>query len=317
MRSLLLALTIAAAGAAHAQSWPSKPVRIVLANSPGAATDIAGRVFADGLSRSLRQAVSVENRPGADGYIAAQAVAAAAPDGYTLFFASQSVFALDPNTKKEMPVDPVKDFTPIAVTIDDTGATGLFAHPSAPFNTWQEFVTYAAANPGKLSVATTVPLFDMLDAWINKRAGIQTVVVRYKATAQANQDTLSGTVPLILTAFGPFEQYVKANRVKTLMVSKPVEGYPQIPLLSALYPDFEQPAFVILAGPAGMAPELVQRINRASAAVIESPNFNQNLATVRWRNLEGARTPQGTVEFVRAKREAWARFVNVIGLKPE
>jgi tripartite-type tricarboxylate transporter receptor subunit TctC len=318
--TMLAALGLAAVAlppSLHAQTWPSKPVKIVLANSPGAATDLAGRVFADGLSKALKQAVAVENRPGADGYIAAQAVATSPPDGYTLFFASQSVFALDPNIKLKMPVDPVKDFTPLAVTIDDTGATGLFVHPNAPFQTWQEFVSFARANPGKLSVATTVPLFDMLNAWINRRAGIDTTVVRYKATAQANQDALAGTVPLILTAFGPFEQYVKAGRVKTLAVTRPVDGWPQLPQLVSFFPDFEQPSFVILAGPAGMSGDLAQRINRAAASVLENPKYNQDLASVRWRLLEGARTPQGTAEFIRTKREAWARFISEIGLKPE
>jgi tripartite-type tricarboxylate transporter receptor subunit TctC len=167
-------------------------------------------------------------------------------------------------------------------------------------------------------VATlSLPLFDMLNSWINKRSGIDTQVVRYKATAQANQDALAGTVPLILTAFGPFEQYVKAGRVKTLMVTRPVDGYPQLLLLNSVFPDFEQPSFVVLVGPAGMAPELTQRINRLAASIVENPKYNQDLASVRWRLLEGARTPQGTAEFIRAKREAWARFVKEIGLKPE
>jgi len=298
------------------QDWPAKPIRILVANSPGAATDLAGRVFADNLSRVVNRAIAVENRPGADGYIAAEAVAKAAPDGYTLFFASQSVFALDPNLKKSMPVDPLRDFTPLAVTIDDTGATGIFAHPSLPFKTMPELLAYAKANPGKLSFATTVPLFGMMGAWINKRAGIQMVEVPYKTTAQANADALSGQVQLILTAFGPFEQYVKAGRTRTLSVTRPVDGYPEIPPLTKFFPDFEQPSFVILAGPAGMAPELAQRINRLTASIVENPKFNQDLATVRWRNLEGARSLSGTVEFIRDKRQRWAAFIKEIGIEP-
>ena len=314
LRALLFSLALPAA--AMAQTWPARPVKIILANSPGAATDLVGRVFTDSLSRAVGRPVTIENRPGADGYIGAQAVASSPPDGYTLFFGSQSVFALDPNIKKVMPVDPVKDFTAIAVAIDDTGATGLFAHPSNPFRTFNELIAYGKANPGKLTVATTVPLFGMLNSWINHRAGTNITEIRYKTTAQANQDALSGQVTLILSAFGPFEGFVKAEKVRTLVVSRPVEGY-DIPSLASFYPEFNQPSFVVLAGPAGMPAELVQRINRATAGVVEAPNFNRDLASIRWRNVEGARTPEGTVEFIRRNREAWGKFVQEIGMKPE
>ena len=313
---LWIACACVMAPAIAQQDWPAKPIRIVVANSPGAATDLAGRVFADNLSRVTNRPVAVENRPGADGYIAAEAVAKAAPDGYTLFFASQSVFALDPNIKKSMPVDPVRDFTPLGVTIDDTGATGIFVHPTSSYKTLPELFAYAKTNPGKLSFATTVPLFGMMGAWINKRAGTQMVEVPYKATAQANADALSGQVQIILTAFGPFEQYVKAGRTRTLAVTKAVEGYPEIPPLTKFFPDFEQPSFVILAGPAGMNGDLAQRVNRLTASIVENPKFNADLATVRWRNLEGARSLAGTVEFIREKRARWAAYIKEIGIEP-
>jgi tripartite-type tricarboxylate transporter receptor subunit TctC len=316
MKKIIALLACTLALGAHAQTWPVKPVRIVVSNSPGAATDLAGRVFADNFARAAGQPVAVENRPGADGYIGAQAVAQAAPDGYTLFFGSQSVFALDPHIKKVMPVDPVRDFSPIAVMIDDTGATGIFAHPSMPFSTLPELIAYSKANPGKLTVATTVPLFGMLNAWVNKRAGINVTEVRYKTTGQANGDALSGQVSMILTAFGPFEQYVTANRVKTIAVTRPVEGY-SLPTFNAVWPDFEQPSFVVLAGPAKMPGELVQRINGLAVSIVDNPKFNQDLSKIRWRNVEGGRTPQATAEFIRTKREAWGRFIREIGLQPE
>jgi tripartite-type tricarboxylate transporter receptor subunit TctC len=140
--------------------------------------------------------------------------------------------------------------------------------------------------------------------------------VRYKASAQANSDALSGTVPMIFTAFGPFEQYLKAGRLRILAVTRAVPDYPQIPTVAHTFPDFSQNSFVILAGPAGMAPELVQRINQVSAAVVQDPKYNQDLKTTRWRNVEGARTPQETAEFIRREREAWGRFIREIGLKP-
>lgn len=302
---------------AYAQNWPARPTRIVLANAAGSATDLVGRIFANSLSKVIGQPVQIENRPGADGYIAAQAVASSAADGCTLFFASQSVFAIDPHIKKSMPVDPVKDFTPIAVTIDDIGAVGLFANPSMPFKTLQELLAFAKANPGKVSFASSVPLFSMLGAWVNKRAGVSMMEVPYKSATQANTDALSGQVSTLYTAFGSVEQYLKSGRLRALAVTEPVADYPQIPSLNSIWPDFDLPSFVVLVGPGGMAEALVSRIHKATATVVENPNFNRDLESIRWRLVQGARTPQGTAEFIRDKRAAWGRFIKEIGLQPE
>src|SRR6185369_10046213 len=118
------------------------------------------------------QAVIIENRPGGDGLIGAQAVVAATPDGYTLFLASVSTVAIDPHLKKSMPFDPARDFSPIAVIVDVTGANGVFVHPSMAVTTLQGLLDFVRANPGKVSYATTVPLFSMMGEWIEKRAGI-------------------------------------------------------------------------------------------------------------------------------------------------
>ncbi|OGA26941.1 MAG: hypothetical protein A3I01_15925 [Betaproteobacteria bacterium RIFCSPLOWO2_02_FULL_65_24] len=319
----LIAIMLAAvlpglAGTTHAQQpWPAKPVRVVVANSPGAGTDIAARGFSNALSQRVGQSVVVENRPGADGYIAAESVARSAPDGHSLFFASQSFFGIDPHIKKSMPVDPVRDFTPIAVMLDDTGATGLFAHPAMPFTTIPEMVGYARANPGKLSVATVVPLFSMMAAWINKRGGIDILDIKYKSSAQATQDAIAGRVSLLLQSFGTMEQHVKSGKVRVLGVSRPIDDYPQFASFASVFPGFKQPSYMVLVGPAGMDAELTRRINRAAANVVEDPKFNQDLSKLRWRNLKGARTPEGTVEFLRQARAEWGEFIREIGIQPQ
>jgi tripartite-type tricarboxylate transporter receptor subunit TctC len=314
---LLTAVLPLLAGTAHSQSWPAKPVRVVVANSPGAGTDIAARVFTGSLSQRVSQSVVVENRPGADGYIAAETVARSAPDGYTLFFASQSFFGIDPHIKKSMPVDPVRDFTPIAVMCDDTGASGLYAHPSMPFTSIPEMVAHAKANPGKLSVATVVPLFSMMNAWIGKRGGIEILDVKYKSSAQATQDVIAGRVPLLLQSFGTMEQHVKSGKVRVLALSRAVDDYPQFPTFASVFPGFKQPSYMVLMGPAGMDAELTRRINRAAAAVVEDAKFNQDLRKLRWRNLGGARTPEGTAQFLRQARADWGEFIRETGLRPQ
>ena len=172
--ALLLSAAIACGGAvAQSQAWPAKPIRIVVANAGGAAPDLAARVSNDSFARLVGRPVTLENRPGADGYIAAEAVMRAEPDGHTLFFATQSLFAIDPFVKKRQPMDPMQVFLPLAVVFDDTGPTGIFVSGTSAFKAWPELVAFARDNPVKLEYAASVPLFKMLGTWISRRAGFE------------------------------------------------------------------------------------------------------------------------------------------------
>ncbi len=317
MRFALLALCISFS--VHAQQpWPTKPVRLVVANSAGAATDVAARVFADQLSRRVDKPIAVENRPGGDGLVGAQAVVSSPPDGYTLFFASQSTVAIDPNLRKQMPFDPVRDFTVLAVICDDTGPTGVFAHPSMPFNTLPAMVDYARANPGKITYGVTVPIFAMLGEWLQRRAGVQLVEVPYKNTPQATQDAVAGQVSLYIQLFGQMEPNLRAGKLKVLAVTVRQPDIANIPTVADIYPGFSMRGSMFLLGPAGMASDLVQRVNRETDAVVKNPLFNQTLKPLRWRNAEAsARTPPEAVEFVRQTRERWTKFIGETGRQPE
>jgi tripartite-type tricarboxylate transporter receptor subunit TctC len=297
--------------------WPVKPVRLIVANSAGAATDVAGRVFADLLAKRTGQAITVENRPGGDGMIGAQAVVGSAPDGYTLFFASQSTVAIDPNLHRTMPFDPVRDFTAIAVICDDTGPTAIFAHASLPFTTLPGMLEYAKANPGKLAYASTVPLFTMLGEWLERRANVRLTEVRYKTTPQATQDVLGGVVPIYITAYGPMESNVRAGKLKVLAVTVRQQDIAQIPTVADTFADFSMLGSIFLLGPARMPADMVQKINAEAAGVVKDPKFNDTLKPLRWQNLEGARTPQGTVEYIRVQRERWGKFIAETGRKPD
>jgi tripartite-type tricarboxylate transporter receptor subunit TctC len=319
-RAFLATVTAAACALcapAHSQQWPSKPIRLVVANSAGAATDVAGRVFADQLARRIGTAVAVDNRPGGDGMIGAQAVVSSAPDGYTLFFASQSTVAIDPALHKSMPFDPVRDFTALAVVCDDTGPTAIFAHPSLPFANLPGMIEYARANPGKLAYGTTVPLFQMLGEWLERRANIKWTEVRYKTTPQATQDALGGVVPIYITAYGPMEQNVKAGKLRVLAVTVRQSDIRQIPTVADTFPDFSMLGSIFLLGPAKIPADIAQRINAITDQVVKDPKFNEQLKPLRWQNLEGARSLAGTVDYIRVQRERWGKFIEETGRKPE
>ncbi len=297
--------------------WPVNAVKLIVANSAGTATDLAARIVADSLAHQIGQGVVVENRPGADGYIAAEQVARALPDGHTLFFASQSLFGIDPHLRKIMPLNPDKDFTPIAMMIDDTGATGLYVHPSLPVNTLQELVNYGKAKPDSLSFAAIVPLFSMVGAWISQRTGMPMLEVKYKSAPQAVQDVLAGRVPVYLDALGSMEPHIKSGRLRLLALSQRVDDYPSTPTFASIFGDYRQPTYISLVGPANMPAALIERINRAAAAVVEAPRFNQNLAKLRWRNNAGARTPQATAEWLRRTRAEWGLYIQQAGIRPD
>jgi len=316
-RTLALLLWLTGFAASAQQPWPTKPIRLVVANSAGAATDVAGRVFADQLARRLERPVTVENRPGGDGLVGAQAVVAAAPDGYTLFLASQSTFAIDPNLRKSMPFDPVRDFTAIAVVFDDTGPSGIFAHPSQPFTTLTEMVQTARSQPGRLAYATTVPIFSMLGEWIQRRAGITLTEVPYKSTPQATQDAIAGQVPLYINAYGTVEQHVRSGKLRALALTVRQPDLASIPGIAEVFPGFSMMGAIVLLGPAGLPADIAQRLNRETDAVVRNPQFNEMLKSLRWQNVEGARSVPGTAEFMRALRERWAQFIAEAGRRPE
>lgn len=300
-------------------NWPNRPIRFLVGNSTGAAPDIVARILADYMSRALGQAWAVENRPGADGMIAAEAVGRSQPDGYTLLLGSQGPMAIDMHLKKTVPVDSLKDFSLMAVIVDETTGMAVAVHPSLPVKTLAELITYAKANPGKLSFSTTVAYGTMFGAWMAKTTGVEMVEVRYKVASQAVQDVVSGRVQVAFQSPAALGAQVKGGALRFLSfaTAKRIADWGDVPTVAETYPNFSMRGFMILAGPAGISREIVQRLNKEAAIIAKDPKFMQDLAKIYWYNFEGARTPEGTYEFVRREREVWGAFVKNIGLKPE
>ena len=319
LRVVLLVACVAAGFPAEGQlSWPSKPVHLVVANPPGAITDVVARLYADQLARAVGQPVIVENRPGADGLIGAEAAAHSASDGYSFFVASQSFVAIDPHTFKALPVDPARDFVPVAVLVDTTPiAIGVAA--SVPAKTLPELVALAKAQPGRLSYSVTVPILAVVGEWLGKRAGIDMVQVLYRSTAQQMQDAASGIVPIAITALNTFEPMVKAGKVRVIAVTSPsrVPGWDNVPSIMETYPDLNVGGGLVLLAPTGAPGQIIQRVNRETDAIVKGREFSQRLKEWGWANLGGARSPGDVAEYMRTERDRWGRIVRELGIQPK
>ena len=313
---VLALASLASMRPAQAQSgYPAKPVRLIVTQAAGSVPDILGRILAEHMSRDLGRPISVDNRAGADGIVGLEVASKAAPDGYTIALASQSVLAIEPLVRKDMPYDAARDFSPIAVIVDDTGGIGWFVNATLPIKTLPEMIAYARANPGKLTFATNTSSAFMLGEWVKKRAGLDLLNVPYKAGPQGVQDTVSGVVSMMLSATSALEPYVKSGQVRGIAVSNPrrLDDWKDLPTVAETFPDFGMASWVVLVAPAGVAADIVQRLNRSAANALKQAQYIQQVKKLRWINVEGPRTPQETGDFIRAGREQWGQVLKAIG----
>jgi tripartite-type tricarboxylate transporter receptor subunit TctC len=320
IRALLFALLAFAlvAETATAQEWPSRPVRFVLSQPPGASPDIVARFLADKLSRLLGQQVVVENRPGGQNVVGAQAAAKAPADGYTYFFATTAAIVTNPVTFKSLPYDPEKDFAPVAMIAKSPMVIAV--NPSVQAKTIAELVALDKAQPGKLAAANegTKTFSGMISQMLNSTAGTRLLQVPYTGVAPAIQDTIAGRTQVVLVSSAALLPYIKRGELRALAVSagKRVRGLETVPTLAETYPGFEYVGWFALLAPTGTPTAIVQRVNRDIDKVLADPEIAQRLYDFGLVN-EGAGTPEALNEFLRAERGRWAAVVKSIGLQPE
>ena len=218
--TLICCALLTLAGEAHAQTWPQRPIRLIVPTGPGAATDVMARLLGDGVSRTIGQPVVVENMPGASGILAHQAVARAAPDGYTLLFTNTSGMAINPVSFKQLPYDPARDFTPVAM-VCSLGPQMLSVNAQVPVQTPAEFVAYAKANRGKLSVAfdTTAGAAAFAAKLLNRRADLGLIEVPYRSAAQMTQDVASGVNQVMISSVAAANAVVQAGKVRRIAIT--------------------------------------------------------------------------------------------------
>jgi tripartite-type tricarboxylate transporter receptor subunit TctC len=303
---------------AQADTWPARPIRLINALAAGSAPDILSRIIAERLSNALGQQVIVENRPGGANVIAAQAAARANPDGYTLFFGPSLALAVNPHTFKSLPYDPAKDF--VFISMIAKAAFFVLAHPGVPAKTLSELIAIDNARPGQLTVAVDGPKNSsgMLAAWLNKKAGLNIVLVPYATMPQGIQDAISGRVQLTIAAGLVAGPLIDRGAMNALAVSSAIRipGYPQVPTIAETLPQVEFVGWFVLAAPTGTPNELVSRINREMDQILKDPGLIKRLTGLGFY-VDGAYTPEATTEFVRSQRDKWREIVHTIGIEPE
>lgn len=315
VRGLALAAAVVAAPlAAHAQSYPAKPVTIVVPFAAGGTTDILARVIGQALNKELGQSVLVDNRAGAGGNIGAQLAAKAVPDGHTLFMGTVGTHAINQSLYRKLPFDPVKDFAPLTRVAMVPNL--LVAHPGKPYKNVKELVAYAKANPGKVNFGSSGSgsSIHLSGELFNALAKVDMVHVPYKGSAPAVTDLVGGQIDVMFDNMPSAIQHVRSGRLRALAVTtaKRSPELPDVPTIAeAGVPGYEATSWFGMFAPAGTPAPVVARLNAALVKVLADPAVKKKLAE------QGAEpyseTPEQFAEFIRKESAKWSKVVKESG----
>jgi tripartite-type tricarboxylate transporter receptor subunit TctC len=308
-------LLISLAGWAHAQDWPSKPVKIIVPFGPGSGNDQVARIIGDELSQSLGQPFVIDNRAGAGGNLGAAAAAKSAPDGYTLFVTTNTTQAANPSLYKQLPYDPIKDFAPIG-RLANTPAL-LVVNPAVPARNLAELIALARSKPGKLSYASGSAGTLVPGAMLTFAANLDMVHVPYKSIPDGLKDVMGGQVDMMFTDMATGATQVKAGRVRALGISslKPSPLMPEVPPIANELKDFELLAWYAMFAPTGTPQPVIDRLSREIQKAIAKPAVRERLAALGLEPMTS--TPAELAEFNRTELEKWGRVIRRTGATPQ
>ena len=302
--------------ALYADDYPSRPITVVAVFGPGSASDTICRIIADKLSPMLGQPIVVEDRPGADGALAALYVHHQPADGHTLLMGTNSPLSADPFVHKDINYDPIADFVP--VTRVGSFTLMLVVNPQLPIHSVEELVDYAKENPGKLTYASGntagIVGVETLKHW----AEISILHVPYKTTAPALEDIIAGRVSMMFADFTSVMPHVTAGSVRPLAISRIKRStlFPSLPTMDeAGIKGFNLDAWAGLVAPAGTPPEIVTKLNVALRKVIDSPEVQAKFKNVGFEGFSS--TPQELGDYMKAEIVDWGKMVKDAGIKPD
>jgi tripartite-type tricarboxylate transporter receptor subunit TctC len=312
-------LVLGAATQAQAQSWPNRPIKLIVPTGPGAATDVMARLLSDGVSRALGQTVVVENQAGASGIVAHQTAARAAPDGYTFLFTNTSGMILNTISFKSLPYDPLRDFTPVA-SVCSQGPQMVSVNSSVPAKSVPELIAHARENRGKLSMAfdVTAGAAGVAARLFNKRADAGLIEVPYRSAAQMAQDVASGINPVLMSSIAAANAVVQSGKVRPLAVTsaKRFPGLPDLPALNETLPGVVVDGWFGVVAPAGTPADIVLKVNREIGEFLKNPEIQQRLITFGLATT-GSGTPESTAQLIREMQEHWRALARELDIQPQ
>lgn len=304
--------------AAFAQSYPNRPVKVVVPWPPGQATDIAARVVAQKLQESFNQAFVIENKPGAGGAIGSEVVAKSAADGYTLLAASSGPLSIMPNLQK-IPYDPLKDFAPVSMVAVTPFA--LVTHPSFPAANAVEFVALLRANPGKYTFATsgTGATAHLVTELFNAMAQVQARHVPYKGSAPALADVMNGEISYAIETVAATAPHIKSGRVKTFGVStaRRSAALPDVPPLaeSAGLPQYDIAGWIGYAAPAGTPHEFVARLSGEIRKALANDDLKVRMVSLGLDAV--STTPEEMAAYMRREQDRYGEIIRNANIRVE
>ena len=318
VRLLQILALLTAAGALHAQPYPSRPVRFIVPYTPGGLGDTFARAVGEGLAQRLGQPVVIDNRPGASQAIGAEATAKAPPDGHTIFMGTQSGLVLNPAAKKKLPFDPVRDFAPVSLLF--TTPLYLVVHPSVAAKSVQELLELARARPGKLTFASigNGTSQHLAGEMLRTRAKVDIVHVPYKGSAPAITDLLSGQVNMMFEGGVSSLPHVRSGKLRALATTgrRRTEAMPELPTMAeAGVADFDITVWFGLVAPANTPREIVERLNREVGEILRTAQLKEKFAAAGIDITPS--TPEELGSRIRADLPYYGKLMREAGIQPE
>jgi tripartite-type tricarboxylate transporter receptor subunit TctC len=315
-RILIAAGALLLSLAARADTYPSKPVTIIVPFGPGSATDTVARVVAHHLGAALNQSIVIENRAGANGALSALFVARSAPDGYTLFMSTNSPHSAAPFLMKNVFYDPVKDFA--AITRMGSYTLILCIHPGIPAKSVKELIEYAKANPGRLSFASGNTSGVVAGETLKRWAEIDVLHVPYKSAPPALNDVLAGRVSMMFTDLTTGLPHVKAGTLRALAVTRIKRStlFSELPTMDeAGVTGFDMDSWAAIFAPAGTPADIITLLNKELRKIIDSPGVRSNLGNAGFEAFSSS--PEELAEFVKVQLVKWGKMIKDAGIQPE
>jgi tripartite-type tricarboxylate transporter receptor subunit TctC len=315
LRLCVLALAVLL-GSAHAQTWPERPVRLILPFVAGGGADVAARLITGKMQERLGQPIVVLNRPGGNTLIGVQELVRAPADGYTLMWSMDQTFVLNPSLYSRLPYNPQKDFTPITMAITGPIAVLAGGRPDSVANVL-DIVSRAKAAPGRLSVGSAAILAQVAHEEFNRSADIQSTRVPYKGSAEVALATVAGGIDAAFDGVAPYLQFVKTGQAKVLAVStaRRFSGMPDVPTLQELgFKDFDFTVWFGLVGPAGLPSDVAQRANEAVAWAVRQPDVLEKLLVFGFEPAAQA-GPQAMAARIESDLVRYAPVIKRLGFK--